>query len=47
MFINFQSLDILVNFDISLFSIVPVNDGLQVISNKLKNDYTLVEWSAL
>jgi hypothetical protein len=41
-YVNFQSLDILVSFDvISLFSNVPVIEALQVISNKLHADDTL------
>jgi hypothetical protein len=45
--VNLQSLGILVSFDISLFNSGPVDEALQVISNKLQNDYTLVEQFAL
>jgi hypothetical protein len=46
-FIESQSPDTLISFDISLFTNVPVNEALQVISNKLHNDDTLAERSAL
>jgi hypothetical protein len=46
--VNLQFLDILVSFGVvSLFSNVPVDEVLQVISNKLHNDDTLVELSVL
>jgi hypothetical protein len=45
--INHHSLDILFSFDVSLFTDVPADEALLVIRNKLRNDYTLVERSAL
>jgi hypothetical protein len=45
--VNLQSLDILVSFDISLFTNVPVNEALQVIRNKIHNSATLAEQSVL
>jgi hypothetical protein len=45
--VNLQSLDTVASFDVSLFTNVPVNEALQVISNKLHNDDTLAECSAL
>jgi hypothetical protein len=46
--INFQSLDNVDSFDdVSLFTKVPVNEVLRVISSKLRKNYILVEWSAL
>jgi hypothetical protein len=46
--VNLQSSDTLVSFDvISLFTNVPVYEALQVIGNKLHNDDTLAERSAL
>jgi hypothetical protein len=39
--VNLQSTDTLISFDVSLFAIVPVNEALQVISNKLHNNDTL------
>jgi hypothetical protein len=45
--VNVQSIDTLVSFDVSLLTNAPVDEALQVISNKLHNDDTLAEWSAL
>jgi hypothetical protein len=46
--VNLQSLDIFASFDtVNLFTNVPVDETLQVISNKLHNIYTLVRWSVL
>jgi hypothetical protein len=45
--VNFQSLDALISFDVSLFTNVPVDEALQVIRNKLHNDDTLAEHSVL
>jgi hypothetical protein len=46
--VNIQTLDALVSYDIvSLFINIPVYEALQVISNKLHNDDTLLEWSVL
>jgi hypothetical protein len=45
---NLQSPDTLVCFDVvSLFTNVLVDDALQVIRNKFRNDDTSAEWSAL
>jgi hypothetical protein len=44
---NLQSLDILVSFQVGLFTNVPADEALQVLSNKLHNDDILAEWSAL
>jgi hypothetical protein len=47
-FINLQSLDILVSFDVgSLITNVPVDEALQVIRNKLHNENTVAERSVL
>jgi hypothetical protein len=46
--VNLQSLDSLVSSaTVGLFTNVPVNEALQVTRNKLHNDDTLAEWSAL
>jgi hypothetical protein len=46
--VNLHWLDIFVHFEVvSLFTIVPVDDALQVISNKLHNNDTPAELSAL
>jgi hypothetical protein len=46
--INEELLDTLVSFDVvSLFTNVPVDAAVEVISNKLHNDDTLAERSAL
>jgi hypothetical protein len=46
--VNLQSRDTLINFDvISLFTYIPVDEALQVIRNKLHNNVSLAEWSAL
>jgi hypothetical protein len=45
--VNLQSLDTLVSFAISPFTIVPGNEARQVMSNKLHHDDTLAERSAL
>jgi hypothetical protein len=44
--VNIQSLDTLVSFDISLFTNIPVDEPLQVISNKLNNNSTLAALQA-
>jgi hypothetical protein len=46
--VNLQSQDTLVSFDfVSLFTNVPIDETLQIIENKLRNDDTLAEQSIL
>jgi hypothetical protein len=46
--VKFQNVDTLVSFDVvSLFSNVPVDEGLKIIRNKLHNDNTSAELSVL
>jgi hypothetical protein len=46
--VKLQTLDILVSFNfVSLFTNLPVDEALKVISNKLHNDFNLVERSTL
>jgi hypothetical protein len=46
--VNIQTLDALVSFDVvNLFINIPVYEALQVITNKLFNDDTLLEQSVL
>jgi hypothetical protein len=46
-FVNLQSPDALVSFVVTLFTNVPVDEALQVISKELRNDDTLAEESVL
>jgi hypothetical protein len=47
-FVNLQSVDTLVNFDVvRLFTTAPVDEALQVISINLHNDDTMAELSVL
>jgi hypothetical protein len=45
--VNPHSSDTFFGFDISRFTNVPVSEALQVISNKLHNNDTLVGWPVL
>jgi hypothetical protein len=45
--VNFQSLDTLLSSDVSFFINIPFVEALQIISSKLHNDGTIMEWSVL
>jgi hypothetical protein len=45
--VNLQSPDTLVSFDVVIFTNVPVDEALQVISKELRNDDTMAERSVL
>jgi hypothetical protein len=47
MSVKILSFDTLVSFDVSLFTNVPVDEVLQVISNKFHNNDTVLERSVL